>query len=937
MSLLAGRMGSAAGGAAGIFSRSLLAPLPAPAASAKACFGHTEGTAGVHGALTAVLALQLRSAPPVMHLRHVNPHVASALDEWQGKLGLRQGVPRAAAAWAAGAASLAGCSSFGMSGTNAHALFSAAHAVTRAPPRLAWQRARHWPLPRCCHMLAGATAERQRGICRLQVPLASPQLAFLLDHVVQATPIMPGAGMLETATASCRALLPDASHRALCLTQAAIPAPVVLTAGAGALLECQVACATGELQLRSTSRAGPGAQLHFRATAGSLPPPPPPPPAPPAPSPPAPEAAPGQENAGAVRVAAPALGVRRRAARRRSVRCVASVTLSQQHSGPGWVGHPAAVDNALQLGPATGDVGREDTANVTRVVAGIAAYAVHEAPPPAGEAHTCTERAPMAADGTIYTTHWLLTPGGERSVHVMDLQAKVINLDAARGEAAAAEALDRQRLIYAVEWQAHAAEAARATRRAAAGCGGVAPPTYLLTSPGQAAAQFELTDSSADGAQRAASTASTLVGFVQGVMQGAGAGLSMQLASHGAQPASRTPTGADANSRSSTAALSIQALARVATSEYPAVQWGGIDVAQQAQRAPAGLLPQRYQQHSAEVGGATVYGHTLASGLWLAPRLLVRPPPPPAKHRAAHVALPELPPHLAGAMVVTGGMGALGALVATWLAGLGASNVWLLGRSGRTSGDPLPALLYRAAGAIVCAKGDVSSAEEAAHIVHAANGGGGDPLRGVMHAGAVLDSKVLSNVTARSIRTEYSGESNGWMLRCGIGVGVTGGTEAGLTARCAPCRQGVWRAAAAAALRAQRAQRAATLLLAGRLQRRRRAGHLRRSQRGARRLGACRPGRWPAGGCGAVGQLGGRRHGGAQQGLHRAHGKDGAGYTRPRRGALCHGQTAGGGGGWQQPADRLAARAVRGQHLPVGQHRARAARCACLPGGVCQA
>lgn len=45
-------------------------------------------------------------------------------------------------------------------------------------------------------------------------------------------------------------------------------------------------------------------------------------------------------------------------------------------------------------------------------------------------------------------------------------------------------------------------------------------------------------------------------------------------------------------------------------------------------------------------------------------------------------------------------------------------------------------------------------------MVAAAGEGGLDaprPLAGIMHAGAVLDSKVLSNVTIKSIRTEYSG------------------------------------------------------------------------------------------------------------------------------------------------------------------------------------
>ena len=37
--------------------------------SVKACFGHTEGAAGIHGALLAIFAVQKRLAPAIMHMR----------------------------------------------------------------------------------------------------------------------------------------------------------------------------------------------------------------------------------------------------------------------------------------------------------------------------------------------------------------------------------------------------------------------------------------------------------------------------------------------------------------------------------------------------------------------------------------------------------------------------------------------------------------------------------------------------------------------------------------------------------------------------------------------------------------------------------------------------------------------------------------------------
>lgn len=38
-------------------------------------------------------------------------------------------------------------------------------------------------------------------LCRFQCSLAAPSLAYMHDHVVQGTSILPGAGMLEMCTA----------------------------------------------------------------------------------------------------------------------------------------------------------------------------------------------------------------------------------------------------------------------------------------------------------------------------------------------------------------------------------------------------------------------------------------------------------------------------------------------------------------------------------------------------------------------------------------------------------------------------------------------------------------------------------------------------------------------------------------------------------------
>ncbi len=56
---------------------------PVAIASVKACFGHTEGAAGLTGALLAAQSLNRVCAPAVMHLRTPNAYVEAALGDWR--------------------------------------------------------------------------------------------------------------------------------------------------------------------------------------------------------------------------------------------------------------------------------------------------------------------------------------------------------------------------------------------------------------------------------------------------------------------------------------------------------------------------------------------------------------------------------------------------------------------------------------------------------------------------------------------------------------------------------------------------------------------------------------------------------------------------------------------------------------------------------------
>lgn len=94
--------------------------------SAKTNIGHLEAAAGIAGLIKAVLALQHRQIPPTLHLQQINPHI-----DWQT---MPISVPRQLTPFPSqGNRSIAGVSSFGFSGTNAHVVLEAAPAPVVKP------------------------------------------------------------------------------------------------------------------------------------------------------------------------------------------------------------------------------------------------------------------------------------------------------------------------------------------------------------------------------------------------------------------------------------------------------------------------------------------------------------------------------------------------------------------------------------------------------------------------------------------------------------------------------------------------------------------------------------------------------------------------------------------------------------------------------------
>ena len=93
--------------------------------SVKTNIGHLEAAAGVAGLIKVVLALQHEELPPHLHLHELNPHVA-----WDE---LPVVIPTARMPWPPGnSPRIAGVSSFGFSGTNAHVIVEEATQQTEA-------------------------------------------------------------------------------------------------------------------------------------------------------------------------------------------------------------------------------------------------------------------------------------------------------------------------------------------------------------------------------------------------------------------------------------------------------------------------------------------------------------------------------------------------------------------------------------------------------------------------------------------------------------------------------------------------------------------------------------------------------------------------------------------------------------------------------------
>jgi acyl transferase domain-containing protein/acyl carrier protein len=118
-----------------------------------------------------------------------------------------------------------------------------------------------------------------------------------------------------------------------------------------------------------------------------------------------------------------------------------------------------------------------------------------------------------------------------------------------------------------------------------------------------------------------------------------------------------------------------------------------------------------------------------------------------------------------GAYIVTGGLGGLGLFLAGQMAKAGCGRIVLTARSAPTPKARQAIERLRANGTdVVVESGNIAEADTAAQVVAAATATG-LPLRGVLHAAAVVEDAVLANITDELIDKDWAPKVNGvWNL-----------------------------------------------------------------------------------------------------------------------------------------------------------------------------
>ncbi len=686
--------------------------------------------AGLAGLLLALGSLAQRSLAPIVGLRELNPYVASAVKDWRSRQGLAAALPRQLRPMPAApgpAGQLAGTSSFGMSGVNAHLLLGpevvgapmAVDAVAGAV--LPWQRQRHWPAPaplalllHCSALLSGGkgTAPQVAFSCSLKLA----RLALLRDHVTGGIPTLPTTCLIELVLAAAAALNSSNDGQGLqpSLASLAVGAPKLLAAGVDML--CTLQLGSGKAGVTSS-----GGGRHLAASlAGARQ-----------------TAAVAEHSSGA---SAPhqlvqMLGLRLLDMQQASPQSVLGrLDSGSADSGCGWLLHPAAADATLVHLAATGGTSALSIASANAILpaADLAASS--------SKAWCCSLGLALPGSLALHSARAQPTCSSSNfAVSGLHLQPFAPGQQAGT-TVASADASGADSLSYQIQWQAAEVLHENTPSSSSTSCSQVSVfgsgLRLSLATAGAAGATCGLAASLATANRislkpaQGSTIGSTAVAaggieMLQRALATGGSATTVQVEGCFAA-ASLAASPRDCSSSSAMLA----ALMKVAAVEQPDRRWAA--VLGDSQR-PAG----RGSSSAAAELAADQHGLQLGAGLVILPLMLRHAVP--AQQAGSHHGDSSglLGAASTGRWVISGGTGALGALSASWLTAAGARRVQLLGRTGRASSASLAAEGSEPA-VVTLLMCDAAAAADAGAVL-----GGAAPLAGVLHAGGVLADATL--------------------------------------------------------------------------------------------------------------------------------------------------------------------------------------------------
>lgn len=603
----------------------------------------------------------------------------------------------------------AGVSAFAFQGTNAHAVLSRSTPGAVLKQQLqqreqCWQRRRHWFTPLELHVLlscasAGNASAGGREVL-LETRLNRPALAYLWDHRVAGRALLPAAAMLEMAAAAVTTLAQAGGHAdEAALSSAAIPAPLALGAsieGSALVLSAVVSARQGTVTIASLAEPHrSGRAKHLTASLGPVP-------------------SLVAARMGAAHVPLPALlaaaglGQGKEhawapspASPQPAAAAVASIEPAgsplRLHAAGQYRVHPAVLDCATQAGAAfmpakplqkPGVMGGSSAAT-TRVPVGIAVYRANTSLLTLGPnqvAHTAAAAPQLLAEGSALGSYKLAS-GGISQSGVPDSSGLQTPLDvagmlfkavqrptcSAPGPAAslAHPALPAAtQAAYELQWKAARPAVLPDAWRTARCAPPAAQVEWRALSAGAPGQRIVLR---CGGASAAALSAS--LRFVKCQIGKSAAAL--ELRTRGACLGPRAC--GRATQRAATAAAA--ALLRVAAQERPAL------ACRHAELDPLALNPHPNTAAQGIAAGADAFGIASSAGVWLHPELAPVAKAATPLDRASQATRAKTwswdTLGARSAVLVTGGLGNVGALVAAWLAAADVAHVWLAGRSGR--------------------------------------------------------------------------------------------------------------------------------------------------------------------------------------------------------------------------------------------------------------